>query len=192
MNNYSSHNDRQLLILIQSGDDSAFAELYERYWELIFRHILKMLGDKDDTKDLTQEIFTSLWIKSADIDPDTNIAGYLYVSARNKVINMIRHNKVKKDYLSSLSCFVLEYDPSIFEQLNEKELLSAVEKEIQNLPDKMREVFELSRKKYLSHKEIALELHISDKTVKKQISNAIKILRFRLTSLLFIAYIILS
>lgn len=192
MNNYSSHNDRQLLILIQSGDDSAFAELYERYWELIFRHILKMLGDKDDTKDLTQEIFTSLWIKSADIDPDTNIAGYLYVSARNKVINMIRHNKVKKDYLSSLSCFVLESDPSIFEQLNEKELLSAVEKEIQNLPDKMREVFELSRKKYLSHKEIALELHISDKTVKKQISNAIKILRFRLTSLLFIAYIILS
>jgi len=151
-----------------------------------------MLGDKDDTKDLTQEIFTSLWIKSADIDPDTNIAGYLYVSARNKVINMIRHNKVKKDYLSSLSCFVLESDPSIFEQLNEKELLSAVEKEIQNLPDKMREVFELSRKKYLSHKEIALELHISDKTVKKQISNAIKILRFRLTSLLFIAYIILS
>lgn len=192
MNNYSSHNDRQLLILIQSGDDSAFAELYERYWELIFRHILKMLGDKDDTKDLTQEIFTSLWIKSADIDPDTNIAGYLYVSARNKVINMIRHNKVKKDYLSSLSCFVLESDPSIFEQLNEKELLSAVEKEIQNLPDKMREVFELSRKKYLSHKEIALELHISDKTVKKQISNAIKILRFRLTSLLFIAYVILS
>lgn len=192
MNNYSSHNDRQLLILIQSGDDSAFAELYERYWELIFRHILKMLGDKDDTKDLTQEIFTSLWIKSADIYPDTNIAGYLYVSARNKVINMIRHNKVKKDYLSSLSCFVLESDPSIFEQLNEKELLSAVEKEIQNLPDKMREVFELSRKKYLSHKEIALELHISDKTVKKQISNAIKILRFRLTSLLFIAYIILS
>lgn len=192
MNNYSSHNDRQLLILIQSGDDSAFAELYERYWELIFRHILKMLGDKDDTKDLTQEIFTSLWIKSADIDPDTNIAGYLYVSARNKVINMIRHNKVKKDYLSSLSSFVLESDPSIFEQLNEKELLSAVEKEIQNLPDKMREVFELSRKKYLSHKEIALELHISDKTVKKQISNAIKILRFRLTSLLFIAYIILS
>ena len=192
MNNYNSHNDRQLLILIQSGDDSAFAELYERYWELIFRHILKMLGDKDDTKDLTQEIFTGLWIKSADIDPDTNIAGYLYVSARNKVINMIRHNKVKKDYLSSLSCFVLESDPSIFEQLNEKELLSAVEKEIQNLPDKMREVFELSRKKYLSHKEIALELHISDKTVKKQISNAIKILRFRLTSLLFIAYIILS
>lgn len=191
MNNYSSHNDRQLLILIQSGDDSAFAELYERYWELIFRHILKMLRDKDDTKDLTQEIFTGLWIKSADIDPDTNIAGYLYVSARNKVINMIRHNRVKHDYLSSLSRFVLESDPSIFEQLDEKELLSAIEKEIQNLPDKMREVFELSRKKYLSHKEIALELHISDKTVKKQISNAIRILRLRLTSLLLITYIIL-
>lgn len=191
MNDFSSHDDQQLLIQIQSGNDLAFAEVYERYWELVFRYVLKMLGDKDDTKDLVQEIFTNLWIKSADINPDTNIAGYLYVSARNKVINMIRHNKVKKDYLSSLSRFVLESDPSIFEQLDEIDLSTTIEKEIQNLPDKMREVFELSRKKYLSHKEIALELHISDKTVKKQISNAIKILRFRLTSLLLIIYLIL-
>lgn len=191
MNDFSSHDDQQLLIQIQSGNDLAFAEVYERYWELVFRYVLKMLGDKDDTKDLVQEIFTNLWIKSADINPDTNIAGYLYVSARNKVINMIRHNKVKKDYLSSLSRFVLESDPSIFEQLDEIDLSTTIEKEIQNLPDKMREVFELSRKKYLSHKEIALELHISDKTVKKQISNAIKILRFRLTSLLLIIYLII-
>ena len=191
MNDFSSHDDQQLLIQIQSGNDLAFAEVYERYWELVFRYVLKMLGDKDDTKDLVQEIFTNLWIKSADINPDTNIAGYLYVSARNKVINMIRHNKVKKDYLSSLSRFVLESDPSIFEQLDEIDLSTTIEKEIQNLPDKMREVSELSRKKYLSHKEIALELHISDKTVKKQISNAIKILRFRLTSLLLIIYLII-
>ncbi|MFA5244497.1 MAG: RNA polymerase sigma-70 factor [Pedobacter sp.] len=191
MNDFSSYNDQQLMIQIQSGNDLAFAELYERYWELIFRHVLKMLGNKDDTKDLVQEIFTNLWVKSADIDPDTNLTGYLYVSARNKVINMMRHNKVKKDYLSSLSRFVLESDPSIFKQLDEKDLFTAVEKEIQNLPDKMRGVFELSRKKYLSHKEIALELHISDKTVKKQINNAIKILRLRLTSLLLIVYLIL-
>lgn len=192
MNRYSSLNDSQLLVLIQSGNDLAFAELYDRYWELMFRHVLKMLGDKDDTKDLVQEVFANLWIKAEDIDPDTNIAGYLYISSRNKVINLIRHNKVKKDYLLSLSRFVLESDPAIFEQLNEKDLSSAIEKEIQNLPGKMREVFELSRKKYLSHKEIALELHISNKTVKKQISNAIKILRFRLTSLLLIVYIILT
>ena len=45
---------------------------------------------------------------------------------------------------------------------------------------KMREIFELGRKQCLSHKEIAQELHISEKTVKKQINNALKILRLRL------------
>jgi RNA polymerase sigma-70 factor (ECF subfamily) len=47
----------------------------------------------------------------------------------------------------------------------------------------MREIFELSRKKFLSHKEIADVLDISDKTVKKQINNAIRILKLRLNIL---------
>ena len=191
MSIYSSLKDSELLDFIKSGDEKAFAEIYERYWMIMFQHVLKMLGDKDEAKDLVQELFTGLWIKAENIETGTNISGYLYVSARNKVINLIRHNQIKRDYLSSLSIFAADPQNTTLEQLTAKYLSIAVEKEIRSLPCKMREIFELSRKRYLTHKEIAQELNISDKTVKKQINNALKILKLRLNIfiLLFSVYI---
>lgn len=183
MNSYKSLNDFQLLELIKSGDADAFAEIYERYWTLILHHALKMLKDDDEAKDLVQDVFVTLWIKIDQIDPNTNIAGFLYISTRNKILNLIRHNQIKTDYLSSLANFVSEPRNSALEELSAKNLNFVIEKEIQNLPVKMREIFELSRKKFLSHKEIADVLDISDKTVKKQINNAIRILKLRLNIL---------
>lgn len=192
MSVYSSLTDNHLLDYIKSGDQLAFAELYERYWGLMFHHVLKMTGDKDEAKDLVQELFTQLWLNVEQIESETNIAAYLYVSARNKVINLIRHDKVKNNYLSSLSSFANYHQNSVLEQLSAKDLSNAIEREIQNLPCKMREIFELSRKKFRTHKEIAEELQISDKTVKKQINNAIKILRLRLNIFILILTIYLS
>lgn len=176
--------DSQLLDLFKTGDESAFAEIYERYWTVMYVHVLKMLGDEDDSKDLIQELFTSLWLKGAQIEFSTNLSGYLYISARNKVINMIRQNKIRKDYLSSLAEFGAQTSNTTLEQLNVRDLHTAFEREVQSLPYKMRQIFELSRKQNLSHKEIALSLDISDKTVKKQISNALKIIRLRLNVLI--------
>jgi len=192
MSVYSTLTDNHLLDYIKSGDQLAFAEIYERYWGLMFHHVLKMTGDKDETKDLVQELFTNLWLNVEHIEPGTNLSAYLYVSARNKVINLIRHDKIKNNYLSSLSHFASYHQNSVLEQLSAKDLSIALEREIQNLPCKMREIFELSRKKYRTHKEIAEELHISDKTVKKQINNAIKILRLRLDIFILIIAICLS
>lgn len=185
MNEYCSLIDDQLVNLVKSGDERAFAEIYDRYWNLMFHHILKMTGDKDETQDLVQEVFTNFWLQVEHIEPGANISGYLYVSARNKVINLVRHDKIKKNYLSSLSTFYTNHQHTVLEQISAKDLSIAIEKEIQNLPDKMREVFELSRKHYLPHKEIAKKLNISDKTVKKQIQNAIKTLRLRLNMNIF-------
>ena len=192
MSIYNSLKDSELLDLLRSGNEKAFAEIYERYWGLMFHHVLKMTGDKDETKDLVQELFTNLWLNVEQIESETNVAAYLYVSARNKVINLIRHDRVKNNYLSSLSNFANHHQNSILEQLSAKDLSIAIEREIQNLPCKMREIFELSRKKFRTHKEIAEELQISDKTVKKQINNAIKILRLRLNIFILILTIYLS
>lgn len=180
MNCCRTLSDTQLLDLIKSGDEAAFAEAYERYWLVIYVHIMKMLGNEDDAKDITQEVFTILWVKAGSIEKCNNLAGYLYVSARHKVINFIRQNKVRRDYLNSLSEYAAEMRNTTFEQLNARDLQSALETEIRTLPPRMREIFELSRKQNLSYKEIAVRLDISDKTVKKQISNALKLIRLRL------------
>lgn len=180
MSTTKSYTDQQLLDCLKSGDQLAFAEIYERYWKVMYFHVLKMLGDEDDAKDVVQELFAALWTKGSNIPFNTNLSGYLYITARNKVINLIQQKKVRRDYLSALTTFVDEAGNGTVEQIDEKELLLIVEKEIQNLPVKMRQVFELSRKDYLSHKEIASQLNISDKTVKKQIGYAIRVIKLKL------------
>lgn len=189
---HKSYSDSELLDCLKAGDQSAFAEIYERYWQVMYVHALKMLREEDDAKDLVQELFATLWTKGIDIPFNTNLSGYLYVSIRNKIINLIQQKKVRRNYLSSLALFAEETRNITFEQVSEKEILAVVEKEIQNLPSKMRQVFELSRKENLSHKEIASQLEISDKTVKKQIGYAIKIIKLRLDILTRIIIVFLG
>ena len=68
-------------------------------------------------------------------------------------------------------------------------VLRIIENEIANMPGKMREIFELSRKSHLSHREIAETLGISEKTVKNQVNNALKILRTRLGLLNYLIFL---
>lgn len=180
MTTHKSYSDSELLDCLKAGDQVAFAEIYERYWKVMYVHARKMLRSDDDSKDLVQELFASLWTKSTEIACNANLSGYLYVSLRNKIINLIQQKNIRRDYLSSLASFAAETRNSTFEQISEREIIAVVETEIQNLPQKMRRIFELSRKQNLSHKEIATQLDISDKTVKKQIGYAIKILKLRL------------
>ena len=191
MSAYKSYTDQELLDCLKSGDQAAFAEIYERYWEMMYFHALKMLGDEDDAKDLVQELFAAVWARSANIPFNTNLSGYLYITARNKIINLIQQRKVRRDYLSGLALFADEASNGTVEQIDEKELLLIVEKEIQALPHKMRQVFELSRKQYLSHKEIANQLDISDKTVKKQIGYAIRMIKLKLDVFTRVIFVLL-
>src|SRR5690606_18562664 len=89
--------------------------------------------------------------------------------------------KIKNQYvLDSLQNFIEEEDFKTDGPLREKELSEIIEREINSLPSKMREVFLLRRREYLTHVEIAERLNISQQTVAKQITNALKILRVKL------------
>jgi len=183
---YETISDLELIDLIRSGDHAAFAELYERYKVVLYLHAKRMLDDEDETKDVIQEIFTHLWTKKAGLVIATSVKSYLYSAVRNKVFNVLAHRKFELNYLNSLQEVIDLGETSIEAAMREKELIAMIEQEIQELPGKMREVFELSRKHHLSHKEIAEKLNISDKTVKKQINNAIKIMRLKINTILMV------
>ncbi|RZL34809.1 MAG: RNA polymerase sigma-70 factor [Pedobacter sp.] len=174
---YTTTSDFQLLDLMRSGSHNAFAELYGRYKAPLYLHAKRMLQDEDQTKDVIQEVFTTLWLKKEDINITGAVNSYLYNSVRNKILNILAHQKFEIKYLNSLQEVIDLGETNTEENFREKELMAMIEREIDLLPKKMREVFEMSRKGHLSHKEIAEKLSISDKTVKKQINNAIKILR---------------
>jgi RNA polymerase sigma-70 factor (ECF subfamily) len=144
-----------------------------------------MLQNDEEAKDIVQEVFTTLWVKASDQTIQPPLAAFLYTVTRNKILDQLKHSKVKARYMASLK---LEMEsqtelPDCF--VRQRDLARQIEKEIQALPPKMREVFELSRKSYMSHREISEQLNISDKTVKKQVSNALQILKVKLEMFLF-------
>lgn len=180
MHNYSIYSDHELAALFQKGDAIAYKEIYDRYWQLLFRFSRKLMQDSVIAEDIVQDVFATFWVKRELLDVDSPLASYLYKLSRNKVLDILRHSKVESRYIEKLQ-HVVQNGSQLPDQLYvERELYDQIEKEIKNLPEKMRIIFEMSRKDFKSNKEIADELGISQQTVKNQVSNAIRTLKGKL------------
>jgi len=183
MTAFNTYSDQELTDLLKSGDQEAFTTIYNKYWALIYAHVFKMLRDEDEAKDVVQEVFGNLWIKAGAIKNNSNISGLLYTAARNRVFDLMERNKVRSDYLGEIAQFITEAEHVQMDTIDEGRILEILQREIEKLPPKMREIFELSRKEDLSHKEIAGKLNISEQTVKKQVHNALKVIKPKLNDL---------
>lgn len=172
--------DDQLLLLFKAGDKQAYAQIYQRYWALMYVYARKVMADEDEAKDIIQEVFTYLWQKGRDLEIKTSLSLYLYTAVRYRIFDMMDHKKIRTDYKIYLQQFIEEGEYITDDQLRAKEMLAVIEKEVALLPPKMRMMFELSRNEGLSHREIAGRLGVSELTVKKQVSNSVKILKGRL------------
>lgn len=181
MANYIAYSDTELAGLLQSGDRNAFAEIYDRYKFILHHHAWVKTGNHEDAQDTIQEVFAMVWNKRAQINIGANLSGYLYTCVRNHILNAIVRKDVQGKYIASIQQFQDQQHPVVTDHLvRENMLREMIEKEVAALPPRMREVFELSRKQHLSHKQIAELMGTSEQTVKKQMTNALKILRGRL------------
>jgi RNA polymerase sigma-70 factor (family 1) len=184
MNFYDSLMDTELTALLRAGDQHAYTEIYDRYQELLYIYACKVTKDEDEAEDIVQEVFFYLWDKRGSINFNGAFASYLYTAVRYKFFNLLDHKKTRSNYAESLQHYVQSAVVQPDHQVREKELNKIIETEISMLPPKMREIFELSRKISLPHKAIALQLNISEKTVKNQVNNALKQLRVKLAMFL--------
>ncbi len=163
--------------LIKEGDSLAFDVAFKQYRELLFRHAYGILRDMDDTEDVVQEVYTDLWEKRELIPDGVSISSYLYRMTRNRVLNKLKHDKVIDKYLEH-AIYQQKIELQFSDQwVLEKELAKVIESEIKKLPQRMQEIFLLSRQEGLTHKEIASLLQITEGTSKLQVSKALKILK---------------
>jgi RNA polymerase sigma-70 factor, ECF subfamily len=172
--------DSSLFELVKLDNKQAFDELYNRYWEKLFLHLVRVIKDPEETKDILQEVFVSVWNRRFELDNIESISAYLFSSVRFKGLNYLQRESKKSFIIDALLIQSEQEDNSLDSLQAVKDINSLLDKTIENLPSKMQQVFILSRKEQLSYKEIADQLSISDKTVKKQISNALKIFRLSL------------
>ncbi len=182
MSHKSQHSESVSLQLLRQGDRQAFAELYDRYWEMLYRYVASVLRGRADAMDVVQDTFVALWQQRDTLDGVGSLSAYLKAMARYKALKSIRTHIREHDYLESLLDFFNRHEESPETLMVVDELRAVIDSEIERLPAMMRQVFIMSREENLSHKEIASKLIISDKTVKKQISNALKILRAKINA----------
>jgi RNA polymerase sigma-70 factor (family 1) len=184
----ASLSDNDLLALLQSGDQQAYIEIYDRYKHILQQHALKKLDDPQEVEDVLQDLFIYLWDKRESLVINTSLSGYLFTSIRNRIFNVYHKKQRESSYLGSLQEFIEHGEFSTDLLIREKELTELIEKEIDALPPRMKEVFQLSRNEGLTHKQIADLLGTSEQTVNKQIHNSLKLLRVRLGSMMVMLF----
>jgi RNA polymerase sigma-70 factor (ECF subfamily) len=178
--NITNLSDQEVLVAFRNGSERAFEEIHNRYFNKLYLHALKMLGDEQAAQDVVQDVFITFWGKQEELNIHKSLAAYLYTSTRNRVLNVMEQDRVYNHHVHSFATFLEQASFEHHGERNEEEAFYLMfEAEVGRLPPKMKEVFELRMHEDLSYYEIAGKLSISDKTVKKQINNAIKILKMR-------------
>lgn len=187
---YNSYSDHELLTLLVKGHDLAFKEIYQRYNSVLYLYAYRKLQDKEESKDIVQEVFIALWNNREEFVIKTFLAGYLYKAVLNRVLNVFKHKNITQQYANLYKAEIdIDQNETDF-LIREKQISELIEQEIANMPPRMKEIYELKRKAYLSTKEIAEQLNLSEFTVSTQLKRALKHLRGRLGLAIFLLYII--
>jgi RNA polymerase sigma-70 factor, ECF subfamily len=160
--------------------ETRFEELFKEHFTPLCNIAYTMVKDRDQARDITQQVFVRFWEKRDEIEVQTNLRAYLHRAVVNTAINHIeklKRLKFEEDYTTLQKESHFQPDTSDF---TEGEVEEAVQKAIANLPEKCQVVFSLSRFQGMSNQEISDNLDISIKAVEKHIGRALKELRVTL------------
>ncbi len=177
-------NDLLLIEGLRRRDKVIFDYIFNFYYSSLCAFSMQYLKERNTVEDLVQDFFVSLWIDAPGLQIRSSIKAYLFASVKNRCLDFQKHHKVIEKYREYI-LFSAESDDNTTEQyFAESELRLAVQKSLEKLSPRCREIFEMSRLKGLSNKEISEQLGISKRTVELQISNSLKVLRKELVEYL--------
>ncbi|MFT4733601.1 MAG: RNA polymerase sigma-70 factor (ECF subfamily) [Algoriphagus sp.] len=172
------------LVNIREGNRTAFEAVFRTYYEDLSRYAFSILRKKEESEDLVQQVFVNFWEKREQTIISGSLKSYLFRSVHNQSLNLIKHEKVKANYVEHSQYFDTKFHSEVEEELEGKELEGKIAEAIDTLPNQCRKIFIMNRMESLKYKEIADQLDISIKTVENQIGKALKVLRGSLASYL--------
>lgn len=162
---------------MQQDDADAFAVVVHRYRRQLYRQIYKRLGSEDDTKDMLQDIYLSLWNNRMSIVITGSFLPYLSRAAHYTIVDQYLFRKKRSALEVSLSLLDEPTHLPVEEMILAEDLQQEFDRQLLKMPVTVQDVFRLSRKEGLSIKEIAARLDLSEQTVKNYISSALQCLR---------------
>ena len=175
-----------MLDRFRQGDANAFASLYRTHWNQVFRYSRLYLKNDEDAEDVVQEVFIRLWQIHERIHPDGNFSGLLFIITRNLIFNRF-HKQIDPLSFKVSVLAALESSDDIESEVSARDLAEYIDRLIDLMPTRQRQVFNMSRREHKSYREIAEELNLSQKTVEAHMHEALRFLRDNLALLLWLA-----
>ena len=169
--------DPVLVERIGAGDAEAFEALYRYYYAPLLRFITGIVGSAVEAEGIYQDLFLDLWDRRATWQPPGTIKSYLYIVARNRAIDHLRHQQVERDWETDERQRQREPAVRPDADLGYSQLEEALHRVMQEMPERRRLMFTLSREHGLTYREIAGVLDVSVKTVETQMGRALRALR---------------
>ena len=168
---------------IRKGDEQAFRIFYEAEFGNVVYFVRQYVNDADIAADLAQESLLGVWTNREKIDPDRNLRAYLYVTARNKTLNLIKSNSFKLHnlYSGELDANLKALsDESLDDMLEALTIQDLISKTYAVLPDDVKDCFYMNRECGLTYQEIADRKGVTVKSVEYKIKIALRAFKSRL------------
>ncbi len=178
--------DKQIIRKIKKGDIKAFELLFKQNYKDLCSYAFYYLKNTEDAEEIVQDIFFIIWKKREELNIKS-IKSYLYQSVKNNCLQRIRHKSLNDKYKSYIKHSYSEHSEQADKILNAKEISEIIEKTFDSLPERCKQIFQLSRYEGLKYKEIAEKLSISIKTVEANMGKALKHFRNNLKA--YIEYV---
>lgn len=184
--------DKDALYLkgLKEGDRFVFEQIFRDYYPILCSYARRYVPDKSTAEEIVQDFFCRLWDKHSEIHINTGFSSYLRKSVINHCINHFRKIETERkfvDYGDNLE----EIHGTIDHESN-NELNDLFTKALLELPEKRREIFELSRFEGLKYQEIAQKLNINIKTVETQMTRSLEFMRKYLKDFITVIALIMN
>ena len=162
-----SSDDVEIVARCLRGEVEAFAPLVARYQKVLFNLAWRMLGDREDARDVTQTAFVKAYEKLATYDPAHRFFSWIYRIVLNECLNL----RQRRPFHERLDETMAASD-SPYREAEAHETSDRVQAGLLRLPAELREVLVLRHFLELSYGDIGAALHLPEKTVKSRLYSA--------------------
>lgn len=171
--------DEELVHLLKNDGDDAFGVIYRRYWRRLFAFVMQQLDSKEDAEEIVHDLMLSLWQNRANSHIQ-NLNVYLFTGIRNLVNKSIRERINLRKYREYQLLIGVSEHLDAGEPLDANKLAKAIDKVLEEMPEKTARIFRMSKMEEMPVKSIASKMELSEKAVEYHITKSMKLLRHQL------------
>ncbi|ASZ12140.1 sigma-70 family RNA polymerase sigma factor [Chitinophaga pendula] len=183
---YSQLDSDALLLNVRSGNAAAFSELYGRFWEPFYLFVYRRLRNEDDAKDVVQNVFVNIWLRREQMMVNNAAEPYLYTMLRNEMLKGISRSIKDRSRQQEMETLLQPELEQLLTPMQKEIIFNHIDGLVNDLPDRMQQVYRLSHEEQLGVREIASRLELSEQTVRNHLNAALKKLRFGLKEALLL------